>query len=108
MDLLKIYADEAGETHFRRVSVELAPNHYVPPSPPIEISTETPVTTSLFLVAPQGWDDAFHATPRRQYAVLLSGDRAGVLGRVTVTRDRRLSTASPDPWKQGPATVNLP
>ncbi len=73
MDLLEIYADEAGETHFRRVSVELEPNHYAPPSPPLEISAETPATTSLFLVAPPGWDDAFHATPRRQYAVLLDG-----------------------------------
>ncbi len=37
----------------------------------------------------------------------LSGDRAGVLGRVTVMRDRRLSTASPDPSKDGSATVRL-
>ncbi len=55
------------------MSVELEPNHYAPPSPPLEISAETPATTSLFLVAPPGWDDAFHATPRRQYAVLLDG-----------------------------------
>jgi len=74
MDLLEIYADGYGETHFRRVSVELEPNHYAPPSPPLEISAETPADTSLFLVAPPGWDDAFHATPRRQYAVLLDGE----------------------------------
>ena len=74
MDLLEIYADVNGETHFRRESVEFEPNHYAPPSPPLEISAETPVTTSLFLVAPPGWDDAFHATPRRQYAVLLDGE----------------------------------
>ena len=73
MDLLEIYADVNGETHFRRASVALEPNHYAPPSPPLEISAETPVTTSLFLVAPPGWDDAFHPTPRRQYAVLLDG-----------------------------------
>jgi hypothetical protein len=73
LDLLEIYADEAGETHFRNASVELEANHYAPPSPPLEISAETAVTTSLFLVAPPGWDDAFHATPRRQYAVLLEG-----------------------------------
>ena len=74
MDLLEIYADVNGETHFRRVSVEFEADHYAPPSPPLEISAETPVTTSLFLVAPPGWDDAFHATPRRQYAVLLDGE----------------------------------
>ena len=74
MDLLEIYADEIGETHFRKASVEFEANHYAPPSPPLEISAETPANTSLFLVAPPGWDDAFHATPRRQYAVLLEGE----------------------------------
>ncbi len=74
MDLLEIYADENGETHFRKASVEFEANHYAPPSPPLEISAETPANTSLFLVAPPGWDDAFHATPRRQYAVLLEGE----------------------------------
>jgi len=38
----------------------------------------------------------------------LSGDRAGVLGRVSVTRDRRLSKASPDPSKEGPADMRQP
>ena len=33
MDLLEIYADEAGETHFRKASIAFEPNHYVPPSP---------------------------------------------------------------------------
>ncbi len=74
MDLLEIYADDNGETHFRTASVELEANHYAPPSPPLEISAESPATTSLFLVAPPGWDDAFHATPRRQYAILLEGE----------------------------------
>ncbi len=38
----------------------------------------------------------------------LSGDRAGVLGHVTVTWDRRLSTAPPDPAKVGSADVRQP
>ncbi len=38
----------------------------------------------------------------------LSGDRAGVLGHVTVIWDRRLSKAPPDPWKQGSADVRQP
>jgi len=38
----------------------------------------------------------------------LSGDRAGVLSCVSVTRDRRLSKASPDPSKEGSADVRQP
>ena len=36
-----------------------------------------------------------------------SGGGAGVLGRVTVMRDRRLPTASPVLWKQRAATCEL-
>jgi len=73
VELLEIYADEAGETHFRKSNVELEMRHFAPPSAPLEISAEMPATTSLFLVAPPGWDDAFHPTPRRQLGVLLDG-----------------------------------
>ncbi|MHA1554626.1 MAG: cupin domain-containing protein, partial [Alphaproteobacteria bacterium] len=60
-------------THFRDVSIALTEEHFAPPSKPIGVSPETAVTTSLFLEAPPGWDDTSHATPRRQWAILLSG-----------------------------------
>lgn len=73
MDLLEIYGDEQGETHFRKSNVEFELRDFAPPSAPIEISAEIPATTSLFLSAPPGWDDAFHPSPRRQLAILLDG-----------------------------------
>ena len=73
MDLLEIYGDERGETHFRKTSVEFELRDFAPPSAPIGISAEMPATTSLFLTAPPGWDDAFHPSPRRQLAILLDG-----------------------------------
>lgn len=74
MELLEIYADAAGETHFRRSDIAFEEMRYAPPSQPIHVSTETPSTTSLFLTAPPGWDEQFHPTPRRQLAVLLKGE----------------------------------
>ncbi len=38
----------------------------------------------------------------------LFGDRVGILGRVSVMRDRRLSKAAPDPSKDGSADVRQP
>lgn len=73
MELLEICTDEDGETHFRKSNVALEMRDFAPPSAPLEISAEIAATTSLFLVAPPGWDDAFHPTPQRQFAVLLDG-----------------------------------
>jgi len=73
VELLEIYGDERGETHFRKSDVELNLRDFAPPSAPLEISAEIPATTSLFLVAPPGWDDAVHPSPRQQFAILLDG-----------------------------------
>ena len=74
MELLEIYADESGETHFRKTDIELDLRDFAPPSQPIEVSAEIKATSGVFLVAPPGWDEEFHPTPRRQLAVMLVGD----------------------------------
>ncbi len=94
MEILEIYADEAGETHFRRTSIAMESRNYAPPSAPVRVSAEDAVTTSLFLAAPPGWDTEFHPTPRRQYAILLSG-------RVTAT------VTDGETIEAGPGTVVL-
>ncbi|MBK19353.1 MAG: hypothetical protein CMM52_11020 [Rhodospirillaceae bacterium] len=73
MELLEIYADADGETHFRRTEIEMELHDFAPPSQPINISKETASTSSLFLSAPPGWDEDFHPTPRKQLAVVLGG-----------------------------------
>ena len=74
MELLEIYADEAGETHFRKTTVEFEMRDFAPPSQSLAVSKESPATTSLFLIAPPGWDEAYHATPRKQLVVVLEGE----------------------------------
>lgn len=74
MELLEIFADDDGETHFRRTAIDFTLRDFAPPSPPIGISAEAATTTSLFLSAPPGWDREFHPTPRRQLAVMLEGE----------------------------------
>ena len=73
MDLLEIYADEEGETHFRRTELDMELHNFAPPSKPINISKELPSTSSMIVVAPPGWDDAFHPTPRKQLATPIYG-----------------------------------
>jgi hypothetical protein len=73
MDLIEIFADETGETHFRKTDVAMDLHDFAPPSQPIRISAEMESTSSLFLIAPPGWDEEFHPTPRKQLAVMLGG-----------------------------------
>lgn len=73
MQLTEIFADDRGETHFRRLEIRLETRDFAPPSMPVQVSAETSTTTSLFMIAPPGWDKAFHATPRRQLCVMLKG-----------------------------------
>lgn len=73
MDLVEIFADAAGETHFRNTDIPMELHDFAPPSQPIRISAEMESTSSLFLTAPPGWDEEFHPTPRKQLAVMLEG-----------------------------------
>ncbi len=73
MKLVEIYADAAGETHFRRTEIDFELRDFAPPSQPLCVSPELATTSSLFLAAPPGWDKDFHPTPRKQLAVLLEG-----------------------------------
>ena len=73
MKMTEIYSDEAGETHIRTYPVTLTSRDFAPPSPPLGVSAETPLTTGLILELPIGWDPKYHATPRRQWGVVLRG-----------------------------------
>ncbi len=89
MQVTEIYADADGETHIRKLTVDMHLRDFAPPATPMGVSTEEAMTTGLFLEAPPGWDKSFHPTPRRQYAVLLSGRAT-----ITVT-DGAVLTADP-------------
>lgn len=73
MQIMEIYADGAGETHFRDFPIGLTPRDFAPPSAPMGVSIDTPLTTGVFLELPLGWDPKYHATPRRQWVVILRG-----------------------------------
>jgi quercetin dioxygenase-like cupin family protein len=73
MRIIEIFADSTGETHFRNVALALALRDFAPPSAPMGVSPETPLTTGVFLELPPGWDPTPHASPRPQWVVVLRG-----------------------------------
>lgn len=73
MLLTEIFADEKGETHFRKIEIEFKKREFAPPSKPVQVSKEVSTTSALFMIAPPGWDKEYHPTPRKQLCVMLSG-----------------------------------
>jgi hypothetical protein len=77
MKYARIYADEAGESHFEDVEVGLAPRDFAPPAPPLHLSPVEPATGVAFVRFPAGWAGDWHPTPRREYFVFLAGEVEG-------------------------------
>ncbi len=74
MRYVRVYADEAGESHFEDVEVALTSVDYAPPAPPLHLSAPTPASGFVFLVAPPDWDGAWHPAPMRQMIIHLAGE----------------------------------
>ena len=54
MQITEIYVDQNGDTHFRDVPIGLTPRDFAPPSAPMGVSAEMPLTTGVFIELPAG------------------------------------------------------
>lgn len=70
---VRVYADNAGESHYQDVDVGLASRDFAPPAPPLFVSPVGPATGVTFVRFPAGWDGDWHPTPRRQFVMFLTG-----------------------------------
>ena len=73
MRYYKLYADEAGESHWEDVEVALTEKSFAPPAQAIEVSRAEPATAMLFLRLRSGWDEPIHPTPVAQKLVCRAG-----------------------------------
>lgn len=77
MKCLRLYADEAGESHFENAEVEFAATRYAPPAPSFDVSEPVETTRYVTVRFPAGWDSELHRAPRRQLFIVLSGEFQG-------------------------------
>jgi uncharacterized cupin superfamily protein len=68
MRIHNLYADEAGETHFRDIEVEWASE-----GKGGRMSAVQPATGIIFRQTPGSYDYDWHPAPRRQYIINLDG-----------------------------------
>ena len=55
-----LYADDAGESHWRNVEVVLKERTFAPPAQGIHVSEPESVTSMMFLELPAGWNEPVH------------------------------------------------
>jgi len=73
MRVQRLFADEAGESHWTDDRVGLVERVFAPPAQNIEISQAEPVRTLLFLRLRAGWNEPIHPTPVRQKLICVAG-----------------------------------
>jgi uncharacterized cupin superfamily protein len=71
---VRIYSAEDGGSRFEDIEVQGEPTHIVDGVPPLLVSGPFPVHAALFVAQPKDATDwRAHVSPRRQWAILLSG-----------------------------------
>ncbi len=69
----RLFADDAGESHFEDVEIDLALTDYAPPAPPLELSAFTNAAQIGFMKAPARWSSDWHPSSARNMFFVLSG-----------------------------------
>jgi hypothetical protein len=74
MKYVRIYCDDAGDSHFEDVSVKLSPVDYAPPAPPLNLAEPIDSGYTILFSVPAGWVGDWHPSPSRQFYIQLSGE----------------------------------
>jgi hypothetical protein len=71
----RLYSGSDGRSRVQKnLEIELTARDFVPPAPPIGVSTLKPASTYAFLLVPAGFIGDWHPTPKRQWLFYLQGE----------------------------------
>ena len=73
MTLLRLYADDNGDTHFGTTEIRLALQDFAPPATPSNASDGQPATQFVMIKLPVGWVGESHTSPKPQVLFCLTG-----------------------------------
>ena len=73
MNLIRLYSNAAGESHFEQVDLNLTLKEFAPPATPFHVSEPQAAKAFLLLQLPVGWIGEMHVPPKRQIMFCLSG-----------------------------------
>jgi hypothetical protein len=73
LNYLRLYSDEAGESHFAPMPIALAPSSSAAPVAPFCVSELLPASRHGFLHLPADWVGGLHRSPLRMWVFVLTG-----------------------------------
>ena len=73
LEVVHIYSDENGESHFGKTELPFNLINYAPPSPPISVSEVFASEGVVIISSPVGWNGDWHPSPRKQLMFCLIG-----------------------------------
>ncbi len=73
VNIVRLYADPAGESHFADEALHTTEVDFAPPAPPVYVSTPLETRRFIFLRIPEGWYGDMHPAPNRQMMVMVRG-----------------------------------
>jgi hypothetical protein len=71
---VRLYADDAGESHFADVEEDLVLTDFAPPAAPLFLSPLVEATHAGFLCGPAGWEGDWHPSSARNLFIVISGE----------------------------------
>ncbi len=74
VSVIRIWADEEGESHLEDVDLDFAEQDFIPPAPPVLVASPHAASGYVFARVPPGWDFDWHPSPQRELLVYLTGE----------------------------------
>ncbi len=99
IDVVRLTADQAGESRFDSYEMPLSLQEFAPPARPLFVSAVEPATGYVRIRLPVGWMGEAHPSPRRQILFCLSGSMS-----VTSSTGEMRTIAAGDAWLMGDTT----
>jgi hypothetical protein len=90
--VVRLYADDSGETKFESLTIPMAQKVFAPPAAPLHVTQAQPAQHYVIIELPVGWGGAEpHPTPGRHMMFCLAGEF-----RVTTSSGEKRSFAAGD------------
>lgn len=74
MRIARLYCEDAGESHFDDIEIEMLATDYVSSAPLIELSNPTAASQVRFMSARAGWRSDWHTSSARALFFVLTGE----------------------------------
>ena len=74
MEYIRVFSDDAGESHLETATMTVQPEQFAPPAPPLDVSGMRRAAGWTLLRFAPDWSGGWHCTPCRQWMFVMTGE----------------------------------